>query len=92
MRNAAGAISSGNSKLPAQIGDPVVASWNAYGVKLADYRNFVVHTGALATSETCWMSRYDRRWGASVMLLDNPEDKRRELTRPNLGVDALAYC
>jgi hypothetical protein len=56
MRSAADAIGSGNSKVPAQIGDPVVTSWNAYGVKLADYRNFVAHTGALATSETCWMS------------------------------------
>jgi hypothetical protein len=92
MRNAADAIGSGNSKVPAQIGNPVVASWNGYGVKLADYRDYVAHTGALSSSETCWMSRYDRRWGASVRLLDNPEDKRRVLTNPDVGVDALAYC
>jgi hypothetical protein len=92
MRNAADAIGTGNSKVPAQIGDDVVASWNAYGVKLADYRNYVAHTGALSSGDTCWMRRYDRRWGASVMLLENPEDKKRVLTKPDAGVDALAYC
>jgi hypothetical protein len=92
MRKATKAIGSGNSKVPTQIGDPVVASWDAYGVKLADYRNFVAHIGALASSETCWMKRYDRRWGASVMLLENPEANKRELTRPDAGIDGLAYC
>jgi hypothetical protein len=92
MRNAADAIGSGSSKVPVQIGDPALASWNAYGIKLADYRNYVAHTGALSNSETCWMGRYDRRWGASVMLLDNPENKRRVPTGPDVGVDALAYC
>ncbi|SDE28151.1 hypothetical protein SAMN04488581_3760 [Mycolicibacterium neoaurum] len=92
MRSAAEAIGAGNSKVPADIGDPVAASWNAYGVKLADYRNYVAHTGALSNSETLWMRRFDRRWGGSVMLLENPEDKRRVLTGPDVGVDALAYC
>lgn len=92
MRVASEAIGSGNSKVPAQIGDPVVASWSAYGDKLADYRNYVAHTGALSNSEICWMNRYDCRWGASVMLLENPSTKKREPTRPDVGTDALAYC
>lgn len=92
MRSAAKAIGSGNSKVPALVGDLIVDSWNAHGVKLADYRNYVAHTGALSEGETCWLRRYDRRWGASVMLLESPENKKRVPLRPDVGIDALAYC
>ncbi len=92
IRTATRAIASGNSKVPAQLGGQIVDSWNAYGAKLADYRNFVAHTGALSEGETCWLHRYDRRWGASVMLLENPENKKRVPLRPDVGIDALAYC
>lgn len=92
MRKTVAAIESGSTKVPAQIATPLTASWNSYGAKLADYRNYVAHTGALSSSGVCWMSRFDGRWGASVALLENPEDKKRVPIDPNVGLDALAYC
>ena len=93
MRKAVAAIESGSTKVPEQFATPLISSWNTYGVKLADYRNFVAHTGALSSSSVCWMSRFDGgRWGASVALLENPEDKKRVPVSPEVAVDALAYC
>jgi hypothetical protein len=92
MRKTVAAIESGSTHVPAQIATSVVSSWNTYGVTLADYRNYVAHTGALSPSGTCWMSRFSRRWGASIALLENPEDKKRVPTSPDVRRDALAYC
>jgi hypothetical protein len=93
MRKAVAAIETGSTKVPAQFATPLISSWNTYGVSLADYRNYVAHTGALSSSSVCWMSRFDGgRWGASVALLENPEDKKRVPVSPDVAVDALAYC
>lgn len=93
MRKAVAAIESGSTKVPARFATPLISSWNTYGVKLADYRNYVAHTGALAPNAVCWMSRFDGgRWGASVALPDHPEDKKRWPVSPEVAVDALEYC
>lgn len=91
MRKTVAAIESGSTHIPEPIAATVASSWNTYGVTLADYRNYVAHTGALSASEVCWMSRFSRRWGASVALLENPEDKKRAPIDPDVRRDALAY-
>lgn len=92
MRKTVAAIESSSTNVPAQIATPIVSSWNTYGVKLADYRNYVAHTGALSASGVCWMRRFHGRWGASVALLEAPQDKKRVPVSPDVRRDALAYC
>lgn len=92
MRKTVTAIESGSTHVPAQIGASVVSSWTTYGVTLADYRNYVAHTGALSSHGTFWMTRFSRRWGASVALIDKPEEKKRVPDRADVRRDALSYC
>ncbi|MEZ0054163.1 hypothetical protein ABIA30_005203 [Mycobacterium sp. MAA66] len=91
MRKTVVAIESGSTHIPGPIAATVANSWNTYGTTLADYRNYVAHTGALSASEVCWMRRFSGRWGASVALLENPEDKKRTPIDPDVRRDALAY-
>lgn len=92
MRKTVAAIKSNSTRVPAQFATSLVSSWESYGVKLADYRNFVAHTGPLATNGVCWIRAFDGRWGGTVKLLENPENKKRIPARPEAGVDALGYC
>lgn len=92
MRKTVLAIESGSTHVPDPIATSVVSSWKRYGATLADYRNYVAHTGALSAGGVCWMSRFSGRWGASVALLENPADKKRVPLSPEVRRDALAYC
>ena len=93
MRKTVAAIESGSTKVPAQIATPLTASWNSYGAKLADYRNYVAHTGALSSSGVCWMSRFERQMGCIGCTVGKPRGQEAGAHKiPNVGLDALAYC
>ncbi len=79
--------------IPAEFFQPLEQSWKTRGLKLAAYRNYVMHTSSLtAANSTCWMTRFEGRWGATVPLPANPETKRRGAIDPRDGVDSVEYC
>lgn len=80
--------------MPPDFATTLKQSWEAFGVKLVAYRDFVMHVGPLAGEGSTWMNRYDGRWGATVGLPTNPESKSRaafDNVQGN-GIDALGYC
>jgi hypothetical protein len=80
--------------IPAEFAKLLEHSWDAFGVKLTHYRDFVMHIAPLAGEGATWMDRYGGRWGATVGLPTNPESKSRT-TFDNVqgnGIDALGYC
>jgi hypothetical protein len=79
--------------IPAEFFQPLEQSWKTRGLKLAAYRNYVMHTSSLiAANSTCWMTRFEGRWGATVPLPANPETKRRGAIDSRDGVDSVEYC
>jgi hypothetical protein len=80
--------------IPAGFAELLRQSWDAFGVKLAAYRDVVMHIAPLAGEGATWMNRYSGRWGATVGLPTNPETKSRaafDNVQGN-GIDALGYC
>jgi hypothetical protein len=77
---------------PQQFAEALVQSWDSIGRHLAAYRDYVAHTAALNVNGTCWMTRYDGRWGAMVALPADPEAKIRVAVDSSNGIDALTYC
>ncbi|KAF0957352.1 hypothetical protein [Rhodococcus sp. T7] len=68
-------------------------SWDTYGETLADYRNCVAHYDPLTDgATTCWMERYEDRWGMTVKLPSNPSAKSRSGYNFDSGPEALRYC
>lgn len=81
--------------IPAEFAERLKQSWDAFGEKLTDYRDFVMHMAPLAGDEgATWMNRYGGRWGATVGLPTNPKSKSREVfdNVQGAGIDALGYC
>jgi hypothetical protein len=80
--------------MPAEFAQLLKQSWDAFGVKLTDYRDFVMHIAPLAGEGATWMNRYGGRWGATVGLPTNPESKSRAAfdNAQGNGIDALGYC
>jgi hypothetical protein len=80
-------------KIPPLFATELKQSWNAFGEKLADYRDCVTHYVPLTDGNTtCWMERYGTRWGMTVKLPANPSKKSRTAFDFNSGPDALGYC
>jgi len=80
--------------IPPEFAQLLKQSWDAFGVKLTDYRDFVMHIAPLAGEGATWISRYGGRLGATVGLPTNPESKSR-MAFDNVqgnGIDALGYC
>ena len=48
--------------IPAEFPQPLKQSWDVFGIKLTDYRDFVMHIAPLAGEGATWMNRYDGRW------------------------------
>lgn len=79
--------------LPLTFSKQLNESWEAFGEKLADYRNCVAHYDPLTNGETtCWMERYGSRWGMTVKLPDNPSSQSRRSFDFAAGPEALLYC
>ena len=80
--------------IPAEFAQPLKQSWDAFGVKLTDYRDVVMHIAPLAGEGATWMDRYGGQWGAKVGLPTNPEAKSRATfdNTEGKGIDALGYC
>lgn len=80
--------------IPAEFAQLLKQSWDEFGAKLTDYRDFVMHIAPLAGEGATWMDRYDGRWGASVGLPTDPTAKSWEVfdNVQGNGVDALGYC
>lgn len=82
--------------IPAEYAKRLKQSWDAFGIKLTAYRDFVMHTAPLAGDEgATWLNRYDGgRWGATVGLPTNPKCKSRDVfdNVQGAGIDALGYC
>ena len=80
-------------KVPQPFGDVIRESWNQIGVNLRDYRDCIIHYVPLTNGlETCWMERFDGRWGANIKLPANPETKSRKAFDFETGPEALSYC
>jgi hypothetical protein len=63
------------------------------GTKLRAYRDCVAHYDPLTDGgTTCWMDRYNNRWGVTVKLPSNPEAKSRRCFDFASGPEALEYC
>ena len=81
--------------IPTQFAELLEQSWTGFGEKLTAYRDCISHYVPLTYhGATCWMSRFDGRWGATVTLPTNPESKSRaafDNVQGN-GIDALGYC
>lgn len=68
-------------------------NWQTLGIKLTDYRDCVAHYEPLTNGlTTCWMERYEDRWGATVKLPANPEAQSRASFNFDRGPEALEYC
>ncbi|WP_280392300.1 hypothetical protein [Nocardia brasiliensis] len=79
--------------LPADFAKTLGNSWDTYGETLADYRDCVAHYDPLTNGQTtCWMDRFDERWGMTVKLPANPSAKSRLQFDFESGPDALQYC
>jgi hypothetical protein len=78
--------------IPTHFFKPLLQSWNEHGEKLAAYRDCISHYVPLTDNATCWMHRYDDRWGATLPLPSNPESKSRAVFDNVQGIDALGYC
>ncbi|WP_174188564.1 hypothetical protein [Nocardia barduliensis] len=79
--------------LPAEFAKTLANSWDTYGETLADYRDCVAHYDPLTNGQTtCWMDRFDGRWGMTVKLPGNPSEKSRLRFDFESGPDALQYC
>jgi hypothetical protein len=76
--------------IPAEFSQPLKQSWDAFGIKLTDYRDFVMHIAPLAGEGATWMNR----WGATVGLPTDPTAKSWEVydNVQGAGIDALKYC
>lgn len=82
------------ASIPADYAQALKESWDAFGEKLTDYRDVVMHIAPLAGEGATWMNRYDGRWGATLGLPTNPGAKSRanfDNVQGN-GIDALGYC
>jgi hypothetical protein len=89
MKNAVKSL----DKVPIEFADELRASWSQFGVKLKDYRDCVMHFVPLhKISETCWLNRHFGKWGVTVKLPANPEEKSRRKLDYDSGPDALTYC
>ncbi|MFI9504777.1 hypothetical protein [Nocardia sp. NPDC052566] len=79
--------------LPAEFAKTLENSWDTHGETLADYRDCVAHYDPLTNGQTtCWMDRFDGRWGTTVKLPANPSEKSRLRFDFESGPDALQYC
>lgn len=79
--------------VPAPFLDELKWSWDTYGEKLTAYRDCVAHYDPLTDGQTtCWMNRHFGRWGATVRLPANPEERGRRAFDFINGPDALSYC
>ncbi|WP_433207491.1 hypothetical protein ACQP1G_22090 [Nocardia sp. CA-107356] len=79
--------------LPAEFAKTLEHSWNSYGDTLAAYRNCVAHYDPLTNGQTtCWMDRFDGKWGMTVKLPANPSVQSRARFDFESGPDALQYC
>lgn len=68
-------------------------SWQSVGAKLAAYRDCVAHYDPLTNGlTTCWMDWYGNRWGMTVKLPSNPDEKSRLAFDFTDGPEALSYC
>jgi hypothetical protein len=47
--------------IPAEFAELLKQGWDAFGLKLTDYRDFVMHIAPLAGDGATWMDRYDGR-------------------------------
>lgn len=79
--------------IPAEFAKRLTQSWGAFGIKLTDYRDVVMHIAPLAGEGATWLNRYGGRWGATVGLPTNPESKSRAAfdNMQGNGIDALEY-
>lgn len=68
-------------------------SWRSVGTKLTAYRDCVAHYDPLTDGlTTCWMDWYGNRWGMTVKLPSNPDEKSRLAFDFASGPEALSYC
>ncbi|MCW2625332.1 hypothetical protein [Mycobacterium sp.] len=80
---------------PTDFATQLEQSWSRFGEKLTAYRDCISHYLPLTDNATCWMSRFDGRWGATVPLPTNPETKSRaafDNLNEGTGIDAMGYC
>lgn len=79
--------------VPKSFLDVLDKSWQTVGIKLTDYRDCVAHYEPLTNGmTTCWLDRYEGRWGATVKLPANPEVQSRMAYDFDSGPEALEYC
>lgn len=84
-----------DSVIPTHFVDTLKHSWTQYGEKLTEYRDCISHYVPLTQHGTCWMTRFDGRWGATVSLPTNPESRSHaafDNAGEGNGLDALSYC
>lgn len=68
-------------------------SWSEFGIKLSAYGDCIMHNDPVNDGQTtCWLNWYGSRWGASVWLPSNPEQKSRRSFKFRDGPEALSYC
>lgn len=68
-------------------------SWQSVGEKLTAYRDCVAHYDPLTDGgTTCWMNWYGNRWGMTVKLPSNPNEKSHSAFDFTSGPEALSYC
>ncbi len=87
-------LSKSTSRLPQRLHERLQVSWNDWGNRANDYRDFIQHYSTL--TETGWPLPKSRRlenniWCISVVLPDNPERKSREAFVFDKNTDALSY-
>lgn len=83
----------GSPLLPVEFAKILGHSWDIYGETLADYRNCVAHYDPLTNGQTtCWMDRFDGKWGMTVKLPANPSAQSRLRFDFDSGPEALQYC
>jgi hypothetical protein len=80
-------------KVPTEVEQTYIESWDTSGAKLTDYRDYIMHHVPLTDGgETVWMNYFGGRWGATMALPKNPEAKSRARSNLTKDIDALSYC
>jgi hypothetical protein len=79
--------------VPPNFSEKLRISWELFGEKLKQYRDCVAHYDPLTEGgTTCWLDWYGSRWGMTVRLPSNPENKSRQSFDFTSGPEALSYC